>query len=132
MREWDVALVALGDRALFESRASQLGLSVELLPYTSGESALPHERGKLPFIDIPPVCPVRRECWHLKTQVVLAQLDLASVLCESGECAAMVTAPINKANINDAGIPFTGHTEYLAATTQSERVVMMLMQATCA
>ena len=39
----------------------------------------------------------------------------------------MVTAPINKANINDAGIPFTGHTEYLAAATQSDRVVMMLM-----
>ena len=58
---------------------------------------------------------------------VLAQLDLATALCESRECAAMVTAPINKAIINDGGIPFTGHTEYLAAATQSEKVVMMLM-----
>ena len=128
VREWDAALVALGDRALFEARASQLGLSVELLPYTSGELALPHERGKLPFIDLPLSVPCEAGVLAPENaSYVLAQLDLASVLCESGECAAMVTAPINKANINDAGIPFTGHTEYLEAATQSERVVMMLI-----
>ena len=40
--------------------------------------------------------------------------------------AAMVTAPVHKGVINDAGVPFTGHTEYLAALTSTPRVVMML------
>jgi 4-hydroxythreonine-4-phosphate dehydrogenase len=57
---------------------------------------------------------------------VLALLDRALAGCQSGEFAAMVTAPVHKGVINDAGIPFTGHTEYLAERTGTPRVVMML------
>ena len=49
---------------------------------------------------------------------VLALLDRAIDGCTRGEFAAMVTAPVQKSIINDAGVPFTGHTEYLAARTQ--------------
>jgi 4-hydroxythreonine-4-phosphate dehydrogenase len=48
---------------------------------------------------------------------VLALLDRALDGCQSGEFAAMVTAPVHKGVINDAGIPFSGHTEYLAEKT---------------
>ncbi len=57
---------------------------------------------------------------------VLDLLDAAMAGCRSGEFAAMVTAPVHKGVINDAGIPFTGHTEYLAEKTDTPRVVMML------
>jgi len=58
---------------------------------------------------------------------VLAVLDRAIRGCLSGEYDAMVTAPVQKSVINDAGIPFTGHTEYLAEQARAPQVVMMLV-----
>ena len=58
---------------------------------------------------------------------VLAILDRAVRGCLEGEFDAMVTAPVQKSVINDAGIAFTGHTEYLAERAQAEHVVMMLV-----
>ena len=60
---------------------------------------------------------------------VLDLLDAALAGCQSGEFDAMVTAPVHKGIINDAGIPFTGHTEYLAEKTGTPRVVMLLAGA---
>jgi len=61
---------------------------------------------------------------------VLAVLDRAIRGCMEGEYAAMVTAPVQKSVINDGGIPFTGHTEYLAARLGVQRPVMMLAAGT--
>jgi 4-hydroxythreonine-4-phosphate dehydrogenase len=58
---------------------------------------------------------------------VLATLDRAVDGCLSGEFAAMVTAPVHKGIVNDAGVPFSGHTEYLAEKTGTAQVVMMLV-----
>jgi len=58
---------------------------------------------------------------------VLALLDRALDGCVAGEFDAMVTAPVQKSVLNDAGIPFTGHTEYLAARTSTALVVMLLV-----
>ncbi|HTT12532.1 MAG TPA: 4-hydroxythreonine-4-phosphate dehydrogenase PdxA [Burkholderiaceae bacterium] len=60
---------------------------------------------------------------------VLATLDRAIQGCMRGEFDAVVTAPVHKGVINDAGIAFTGHTEYLAERTGTRRVVMMLAGA---
>ena len=57
---------------------------------------------------------------------VIDMLARAAAGCLRGEFAAMVTAPVNKAVINEGGIPFTGHTEYLAERTRAGQVVMML------
>src|SRR5690606_28466941 len=57
---------------------------------------------------------------------VLAMLDAAVAGCLDGRFAGMVTAPVHKGAINDAGIAFSGHTEYLAERTGTPRVVMML------
>jgi 4-hydroxythreonine-4-phosphate dehydrogenase len=70
-----------------------------------------------------------RQAGHLdpaNSRYVLALLDRAIAGCLSGEYQAMVTAPVQKSVINDAGIPFTGHTEYLAERCKVE-VVMMLV-----
>jgi 4-hydroxythreonine-4-phosphate dehydrogenase len=57
---------------------------------------------------------------------VIELLDRALAGCRRGDYAGMVTAPVHKGVINDAGMPFTGHTEYLAEKTGTKRVVMML------
>jgi 4-hydroxythreonine-4-phosphate dehydrogenase len=61
------------------------------------------------------------------SRYVLRLIDRAVQGCVSGEFAAMVTAPVQKSVINDAGIAFSGHTEYLAALSKAEHVVMMLV-----
>ena len=61
------------------------------------------------------------------SRYVLALLDRAVRGCLSGEYDAMVTAPVHKGVVNDAGIAFTGHTEYLAAKSRTRHVVMMLV-----
>ena len=58
---------------------------------------------------------------------VLAVLDRAVAAASRGEYDAMVTAPVQKSVINDAGIAFTGHTEYLAEKARAPQVVMMLV-----
>jgi len=126
-QSWPVHLVAVGSRELLASRAAALGLSVNLGAYSATDVATPHLAGELPLIDIP----LRADCHAgvldpANASYVLAQLDLAMAMCQSGETAAMVTAPVQKSVINDAGIPFLGHTEYLAIATQTPHVVMML------
>ena len=61
------------------------------------------------------------------SQYVLHLIDRAIDGCQSKEFAAMVTAPVHKGVINEAGINFTGHTEYLAGKTATPQVVMMLV-----
>jgi 4-hydroxythreonine-4-phosphate dehydrogenase len=61
------------------------------------------------------------------SRYVLRVLDRAIDGCLAGEFDAMVTAPVHKGVINDAGIAFTGHTEYLAARARAPHVVMMLV-----
>ena len=61
------------------------------------------------------------------SRYVLAMLERAVAGCLSGEYHAMVTAPVQKSVINDAGIAFTGHTEFLAEKAHADHVVMMLV-----
>jgi 4-hydroxythreonine-4-phosphate dehydrogenase len=57
---------------------------------------------------------------------VISLLERAIAGCKTGEFAALVTAPVHKGTVNDGGIPFVGHTEYLAERTGAPQVVMML------
>jgi len=63
-------------------------------------------------------------------RAVIGMLEAAARACLGGQAAAMVTAPLQKSVVNAAGIPFTGHTEYLAALTGTPRVVMLLASDT--
>ena len=126
-KAWPAHLIAVGDRNLLATRAAALGVSVNLAAYTTTNVATAHVAGELPLIDIP----LRANCCPgvLNTAnagYVLAQLDLAVAMCQAEEATAMVTAPVQKSVINDAGVPFLGHTEYLAAATNTPHVVMML------
>ena len=104
-------LVVIGDRGLLEERASRLGQSIAGIDIHHVPLRAPVVAGRLDAAN---------------ARYVLDVLDAALAGCQCGEFAAMVTAPVHKGVINDAGIPFTGHTEYLAEKTATPRVVMML------
>ncbi|MCX8086703.1 MAG: 4-hydroxythreonine-4-phosphate dehydrogenase PdxA [Rhodocyclaceae bacterium] len=110
-RDWPAKLVVLGDRDLLAERARRLGRNIAALNIRH----LPLEKSALAGRPDP-----------ANARYVLALLDTAVAGCLAGEFAAMVTAPVQKSIINEAGIPFTGHTEYLAEKTHTPRVVMML------
>lgn len=110
----DADIVILGDRDLLAQRAARLGMSLDGLTIEHIPLRVPCMPGRLD---------------PRNAAYVLHILDRAIAGCCSGEYAAMVTAPVHKGVINDAGIPFTGHTEYLAEKTNTPRVVMMLAGA---
>jgi 4-hydroxythreonine-4-phosphate dehydrogenase len=126
-RTWPARLVLAGDRELLRERARRLGAGVRLVPYLRGRAATP---GALEVAHFPVAVPVhagRLDAANART--VIASLDAALTGCMSGEFAAMVTAPVQKSVINDAGIRFTGHTEFLAQRTGVPGVVMLLVGA---
>jgi len=114
MRAWPVPLVVLGDRDLLASRARMLGRDI----------------GGLNILHLPLAAPaIAGQPNVANAHYVLQLLDRALAGCVAGEFSAMVTAPVHKGIINDAGIAFTGHTEYLAEHTGTPRVVMLLAGA---
>lgn len=127
-RAWPQQLIVAGDASLLRERAQALGLSVDLEPYEPDSVASPHRPGRLPVLAVPLAAPVRPgQVDPANARYVLDMLDAAVAGCRRGEFAAMVTAPVHKGVINDAGVPFRGHTEYLAAQLGCERPVMLLV-----
>ena len=124
---WPAQLVAVGCMETLAARNQALGLNVSLAPYTNGQNTAEHRANTLPVINIPlnkPCTPALLNP-HNAGQV-LAQLELATELCRAQECHAMVTAPVHKGIINTAGMPFSGHTEFLANKTSTDAPVMLL------
>jgi 4-hydroxythreonine-4-phosphate dehydrogenase len=148
-RQLSCELVCLGDRDLLLRRAEQVGLPLTVEPYESpqaqqlrGDEARRNGRKdrdrrapdsghsgrpSLTVCHIPlaaPSTPGRLEVRN--AHYVLALLDRAIEGARRGEFDAIVTAPVHKGVINDGGVAFTGHTEYLAERTGAPRPVMML------
>lgn len=122
-------IVILADMEMLWQRVHQLGLNIELIPYQGqAESSL---QGQLFVEDVP-----------LAEKVVLGQLDSANAAyvleqlrrsadyAMSGRSVGVATAPVQKSIINDAGIIFSGHTEYYQEFADVDRVVMMLATKT--
>lgn len=117
-------VVVIADRGLLAERARQLGLDVPIAEYVPG-AELAEDR--LQVWHVPLAIPARAGALEPRNaRYVLRTLELAVEGCQRGSFEAMVTAPVHKGVINDAGIPFTGHTEYLAERTHTRQVVMML------
>lgn len=126
-RDWPVELVVCAAPDLLLERAALLGLPLTLQPYQPGLPATPQVAGTLTILPV-----------ALHAEVVPGQLDVRNSAyvvetlaracdgCLNGEFAALITGPVHKGIINDAGIPFIGHTEFFEERSQSEKVVMML------
>ena len=125
--EWQAELVAIADPVLLQERARLLGLPLTLEPVDLAAPAQAHKPGTLRVLPVTLAGPCRPgKLDPLNAPYVVATLQQAVDGCLRRDFAAMVTAPVQKSAINDAGIPFTGHTEFLAAATGTARVVMML------
>jgi 4-hydroxythreonine-4-phosphate dehydrogenase len=123
-----VPLVAIASRELLAERAKQLGLNIELL--TVGPQQWPDSpaaAGSLYVWDTPLATPVvPGKLTPANAAYVLQTLTRAGQGCLDGTFAGMITAPVHKGVINEAGIAFSGHTEFLAELTHTQQVVMML------
>ena len=124
-QSYDRDIVVLGDRELLLARAARIGVKVDYPLHGAGAGR--HDR--------------RLRVWHLPVDVpvvpggpdpanaryVCRMLELACDACATGAFGALCTAPVQKATLLDAGIAFTGHTEFLAGRTGTPHVVMLLV-----
>lgn len=121
-------LIAIASRTLLAQRAEQLRLDIELLcvdPHAWPGQPAP--AGSLYVWDTPLPAPVTAGRLDARNgSYVLETLTRAGRGCMDGSFAGMITAPVHKGVINDAGFAFSGHTEFLADLTGTEQVVMML------
>ena len=125
-RPFPARLVVLGDHELLALRAARIGLAPRYVPYDA--ASFPPADGAVEVWHQPlaaPVTPGQPD--PANAHSVLALLARACDACTSGAFAALVTAPVQKSVMRDAGIAFTGHTEFLAERTHTPRVVMMLV-----
>ena len=118
-------IIAFADPDMLAERATMLGLPLNLVEVQDDfVSSTPSE---LAVVTVKVAMPVEPGVLNqANAPYVLNCLDAAIASCQEGLCQAMVTGPVQKSIINDAGIKFSGHTEYLAEKTKSDTVVMML------
>ncbi len=125
-REWPAQLVAFADPELLKQRAAALQLPITLQSFHPGQ-AVPHRPR---YLSVQPVeladTAIAGQLNSNNAHYVLNTLEQACDSCLSGHCDAMVTGPVQKSIINDAGIPFSGHTEFLQERCGVDKVVMML------
>ena len=123
---WDAQLIAIADTGLLEHAARDLGLPLQLVEHDPARPPTRHAPGRIEVLHVDlraPNHPGRLD--PANGSYVIATLQRAADGAATGEYAAIVTAPVHKGVINDAGIAFTGHTEFFAAHAGCE-VVMML------
>ncbi len=121
---FEAELVLIGDPELLGKRAVAGKPTIDLPLFNP---ARPAQKGQLCIAPVNLNTPSHAGTLNPgNAGYVLQTLDTAIEGCLDKTFQAMVTAPVHKAVINDAGIPFTGHTEYLAEKTASPQVVMML------
>lgn len=119
-------IVIVADRGLLEARARRLRIALRTEEF-SGGTAAGRRAGGLSVRHVPlaaPAVPGRLD--PANGPYVLRTVEIAADGCRDGSFDAMVTAPVQKSVINEAGIAFTGHTEFLAERLHASHVVMML------
>jgi 4-hydroxythreonine-4-phosphate dehydrogenase len=124
-------LIAIASRALLTARAVELGLSIDLLEVAPAAwPETPAPAGALYVWDTPLGAPVvTGQLDTTNAHYVLQTLTRAGQGCLDGTFAGMITAPVHKGVINDGGVAFSGHTEFLAELTKTPQVVMLLATA---
>jgi len=121
---FDARLVVIGDREMMQSRADALGSKFKFVDYDA--STTPVDSIEIIHQPLEQPC-VPGQLDSANAKYVLTLLETACRACLENRFDAMVTAPVQKEIINRAGIPFSGHTEYLADICESPRPVMLLV-----
>lgn len=124
---WPVELVVCADPVLLLERARVLGLDIQLRDYQPSVPPQPQAAGTLTVLPVKTAVAVTPGQLNVANSAyVVETLARACDGAISREFAALVTGPVQKSIINDAGIPFIGHTEFFADRSHCDRVVMML------
>jgi 4-hydroxythreonine-4-phosphate dehydrogenase len=129
-KDWPAELVVCANAELMAERAAQLQLPLRILPYNADTRPQPQQAGSLTVADFAlaeKVVPGQLNAAN--SDYVIKTLTFAGERSISGEFAAIVTGPVHKGIINQAGIPFSGHTEFFAQQSNTPYVVMMLATA---
>lgn len=125
---WDLDFVVLADPDLLQERAQMLGLPLKIELYSTDQT--PTTRSGCGHLQVLPLkLGAKAKAGKLNVanaDFVIQMLTRAVSGCMSGEFSAMVTGPVHKGIINEAGLKFSGHTELLAEQSNTNRVVMML------
>ena len=126
-RRLPARIVVVADRELLKNRARALGMALRVADFPA--TGIPAQRaGALVVRHVPLAAPaVAGRLDPANSRYVLRTLEVAANGCREGIFDAMVTGPVHKSVINDAGIAFSGHTEFLAGHTGARHVVMMLV-----
>ncbi len=123
----DCELVVIADPALLQNRATLLDLPLTLKDFDPAAATLASNPGELTLLPVNLDAPVTAgQLDVLNAEYVLNTIQVATDGALRNEFSAMVTGPVHKGIINDAGIAFTGHTEFLAQHCQQDLTVMML------
>ncbi|WP_028080301.1 4-hydroxythreonine-4-phosphate dehydrogenase PdxA [Solimonas soli] len=124
---WPAEIVAVADPQLLRARAAQLGLPLALHSADLGKAPQAQPAGALAVLPVPlaaPAAPGRLD--PRNAAYVLETLRCAADACLAGQAGALVTGPVQKSVIADSGVPFSGHTEFLAEYCAAPLPVMML------
>lgn len=125
-KKWPVELVVCADSNLLLNRAKKINLPLKLRPYDVNQMLL-CTPGEASILNIPVSQTVIPGILNIKNNnYVINTLKQASKKCINKEFAALITGPVNKSVINQGGILFTGHTEFLAKINQCQKTIMML------
>lgn len=123
-------IVAIANLSLLDNLSKQLGLNIKLNHFDINSTTLTHEAGELSVIDV--AIPKQSSQGVLNidnAEYVINTLSTAVDLVKNNTFQAITTGPVQKSIINDAGIPFSGHTEYIANITGGYPVMMLTDEA---
>ena len=126
--QWALPWVVCADPQLLRARAHQLNRPLTLVEYSPANPPTAHIPGQICVLAVELTDPsvVAGTLNTANGHYVVQTLARACDGCLNGEFSALVTGPVHKGVINDAGVPFTGHTEFFADRSHCQRVVMML------
>lgn len=124
----DADILVVGDPDLLAQRAKQLGLSVTLTLADLNDERRLHQPGHVRVLPVTLAAPVTPGTLNVANAAyVIETLNTAAKACLTQAADAVVTAPVHKGIINDAGLPFTGHTEYFAQLAGVPRTLMLFV-----
>ena len=127
-RPWPCELVAVCDPRLLRERAERLGLPLTIKDAHLNRPPRKHEPERLSVLPVSLAAPpVAGQLDRRNAPYVIETLRMAAIACLAGGAQALVTGPVQKSVIVEAGIAFSGHTEYLATLTGARLPVMMLV-----
>jgi 4-hydroxythreonine-4-phosphate dehydrogenase len=125
---WDAELVVIADPDLLLARAKEIQLPLSLIEFDPNKEPEPHQIGTLRVLPVSLSAPVQAGLLNpANASYVIKTLEIAANLCQQKTAAAVVTGPVHKGVMNQAGIAFTGHTEFFANFCRVNHTVMLFV-----